>query len=157
MLVLRSLFFYGRAAFSRIWLNVPFCYLLSKDSVLCFLRGPPGVLAVNRRLYLPTSVLKLNFLFQTSTNEKDGVFSMGQSFGFFPSPTIPSGYDNGVTCILFFVQPIIGHGVRVALAFILTWIRYFVQQVLDHRVQGIDLHSPTVLAVSPWALLIQTP
>ena len=41
---------------------------------------------LNWRLFLANVCRELNFLFQTSTNEKDGVWTMGQSFGFFLLP-----------------------------------------------------------------------
>ena len=43
-----------------------------------------------------------------------GAKGSGQSFGFFLPPTISSGHATRVTCIPFFVQPIIGHGVQLA-------------------------------------------
>ena len=98
--------------------------------------GPPGVLAVNQGLNPPTSVLKLKFFsnFPLTKRYNFGAKGSGQSFGFFSSPPISSGHATRVTWILFFVQPIIGHGVRVAF----------------------DLHSATVLVVSSWGLLVQT-
>ena len=43
-----------------------------------------------------------------------GAKGSGHSFCFFSSPTISSGCVTRVTVIPFSVQPIIGHGVRVA-------------------------------------------
>ena len=45
---------------------------------------------------------------------------------------------------------------RVALTFILTWIRYFVQQATDHTVRGIDLRSYLSFNGQSWGLLVQT-
>ena len=66
----------------------------------------------------------------------------------FPSPTISSGHATWVTWIFFFVQQITGHGVRVALTFILTWN-------VSHGTLGLPLnlvgmHSSA--AASKWAL-----
>ena len=47
----------------------------------------------------------------------------GPIISLFPPPTIPSGCDNRVTCIPFFVRLITGHGVRVPLTFILCSTR----------------------------------
>ena len=67
----------------------------------------------------------------------------------FPCHAIHSGYYTDL-CITFSVHPVTE--CRQLLAFILTWIRYFVQQA-D---RGVDLHSYSSFNGQLWGLLIQT-
>ena len=85
-LIFRFLSFMGECHPPQNRLNQRlFCWLLSKDSVRLFLQGIPRSW-LNWHLSFTNVCPELNFLFQISANEKDGVWSIGQSFGFFLLP-----------------------------------------------------------------------
>ena len=124
-------FFYGRAAFSRIWREVPFCHLLSKDSVLLF----PGAW-LTWRPSLANICPELKILFQISSDEKvlfwhKRVWSI---IWLFLLPLFSSSQATTMTYIPFSVQPIIGHGVQAAFG----------------------LHSYLPFNGQSWDLLVQT-
>ena len=85
-------------------LGQPFCWLLSKDSVLCFLLGFSELRAVDRRLCPPTSVLKLKSLFQISSDKKVLFSALKTSANhlasFFSSSLFHSGYYNDLHSLL---------------------------------------------------------
>ena len=111
-LVLRFLSFTGRVAFSRIRLKAPFCYFLSKDSVLLF----PGTWLIWRPS-LANVYPELKILFQITSDEKVLFLALkGQAnhLAFSSSSSISSGRATTMTYIPFSVQPIIGHGVLIA-------------------------------------------
>ena len=77
---------------------------------------------------------------------------LSNHLAFFSSPTISSGHAIRVTCIPFFVQPIIGHGVRVAfdLHFDLDLL------LCSTGCEELTFVHVSLLAVSLWGLLVQT-
>ena len=120
-----SPFSYGRVTSPQNRLNQPFCWLLSKILFYTFYGDLPELLAVNRRLYPPTSVLITKDSFPNFLWWKSIVLALKGMANHLAlsSSSISSGHATRVTWIPFSVQPILGHGGQGALAFILTWIR----------------------------------
>ena len=132
-------FFYGRVAFSRIWLKVPFCYLLFKDSVLLFfgawLTWRPSLANVCPKLkilfagegtrsfglWISTSFHD-DFCPQTEESFPNLLLQKGIILALkglanhlpFPSSSIFSGRATRMTYIPLPCQLIIGHGVQAA-------------------------------------------
>ena len=109
-------FSFGRVTFLQNRLCQPFCWLLFKDSVLCFLRGLPELWPVDRRLCPPTSVLKLKSLFQISSDKKVLFSALKASANHLASIFFLPLYfvqATTMTYIPFSVQPIRGYGVQV--------------------------------------------
>ena len=147
-------FFYGRAAFCRTRLEGT-CYLLSKDSVPLFPRSGLETDLFIRRFQSPNwksfsqfplskrtyfSALRLWPIICPLSSSSSSSTSSGHAAQWpaFPSPFTRSQV---MEC-------------RQPSAFILTWIRYFVQQA--GREELTFIHIP-LLTVNLWGLLVQTP
>ena len=140
--ILQILFCYGRSVFSRNWLEGT-CYLLVLE--FCSALFPEFLATASTHLVTPIAVQELSekkSFFQFSLTKRTSFSALGLwpiiwllSYSS-PSPyhAIHSSYYNDLY-IPFSVQPVTE--CRQPLAFILTWIRYFVQQAG----RGVDLHS----------------
>ena len=109
--------FTGERHFSRIWLKMPFCYLLSKDSILLFpgawlTWSPPLAMdrpwqEVDTKSAKLCPELKKRVLFF-------GAKGLGQSFGLFLPPLYFIQSCDSMTCTPFSIQLTTGHGVLAA-------------------------------------------